>query len=183
MAAKSRKNCNQISKLLGFGAALFALVAVIMLFLSGVDIKSGSDKYDSYSVLKVAFGGVISENTALGITVKTVFKFNFLTCLAAIFIVLGLVFVVLSLAKIGNSKLMAFVGAVLLIAGAVFVFCLISLTTIQTTTTAGSTTNVTTKKLSEMDSDYVKLGIGAILAGSFGIAGGVASLGKVIFGK
>lgn len=105
----NKKNV-KIGKWLGFGAALLALVAVIMMFLPGLSFtRMGND--ETYNVFKIAFGGKIAENSNLGS--KTVFKFNFLTCLSVILLILGLLFVVLSVARIGNGKLMAFLGAVL----------------------------------------------------------------------
>ena len=172
-----------VGKYLGFGAVLFALVAVIMMFLAGVVVKTGKNSSESYSVFKIAFGGTISENTLGGVTTKSVFKFNFLTCMATVFIIVGLVFTLLAALKIGNAKLWAFLGGALLIVGAIFMFCLIGLTSVQNTVTGGSTNLNNVTKLSEMDKDSVKLGIGAILAGVFGIVGGVASLGRAVIGK
>lgn len=127
-----------VGKYLGFGAVLFALVAVIMMFLAGIVVKTGRDSTESYSVFKIAFGGKISENTVAGVTSKSVFKFNFLTCMAAVFVIVGLVFTLLAALKIGSAKLWAFLGGALLIVGAIFMFCLISLTSIQSTVTGGS---------------------------------------------
>lgn len=172
-----------VGKYLGFGAVLFALVAVIMMFLAGIVVKTGRDSTESYSVFKIAFGGKISENTVAGVTSKSVFKFNFLTCMAAVFVIVGLVFTLLAALKIGSAKLWAFLGGALLIVGAIFMFCLIGLTSIQSTVTGGSTNLNNVTKLSEMDKDSVKLGTGAILAGVFGIIGGVASLGRAVIGK
>ena len=103
--------------------------------------------------------------------------------MAAVFVIVGLVFTLLAALKIGSAKLWAFLGGALLIVGAIFMFCLIGLTSIQSTVTGGSTNINSVKKLSEMDKDSVKLGIGAILAGVFGIIGGVASLGRAVIGK
>lgn len=167
-----------VGKYLGFGAVLFALVAVIMMFLAGVVVKTGRNSSESYSVLKIAFGATITDNDIY----KSVFKFNFLTCMATVFIIAGLVFTLLAALKIGNAKLWAFLGGALLIVGAIFMFCLIGLTSVETST-KGSTTVNKVQKLSEMDKDSVKLGIGAILAGVFGIIGGVASLGRAVIGK
>ena len=172
----NKKNV-KIGKWLGFGAALLALVAVIMMFLPGLSFtRMGND--ETYNVFKIAFGGKIAENSNLGS--KTVFKFNFL-----ILLILGLLFVVLSVARIGNGKLMAFLGAVLLIVGGILMFCLVGFTSVTYTLS----NNTTTAKITEANNvvvlliDNVKLGTGAILAGVFGILGGVAALGKAVLDK
>lgn len=177
----NKKNV-KIGKWLGFGAALLALVAVIMMFLPGLSFtRMGND--ETYNVFKIAFGGKIAENSNLGS--KTVFKFNFLTCLSVILLILGLLFVVLSVAKIGNGKLMAFLGAVLLIVGGILMFCLVGFTSVTYTIS----NNTTTAKITEANNvvvlliENVKLGTGAILAGVFGILGGVAALGKAVLDK
>ena len=91
----------------------------------------------------------------------------------------------LSVATIGNGKLMAFLGAVLLIVGGILMFCLVGFTSVTYTLS----NNTTTAKITEANNvvvlliDNVKLGTGAILAGVFGILGGVAALGKAVLGK
>lgn len=132
----------------------------------------------SHDVAFLNRGATITDNDIY----KSVFKFNFLTCMATVFIIAGLVFTLLAALKIGSAKLWAFLGGALLIVGAIFMFCLIGLTSVETST-KGSTTVNKVQKLSEMDKDSVKLGIGAILAGVFGIIGGVASLGRAVIGK
>lgn len=176
----AKKN-SSIAKWLGFGAAVLALVALIMMFLPGLNFTR-FNKEESGSFFKIAFGGTISENNDLN--TKLTFKFNFLTCLSAILIILGLVFAVLAMLKVGNSKLMAFLAAIALIAGGILAFCLVGLTSVNYTFNKTTTPyKITEAKNTLVNISDVKLGIGAILAGVFGILGGVASLGRAVVGK
>lgn len=170
-----------IGKWLGFGAVLFALVALIMMFLPGLTFTR-LGKEESGSVFKIVFGGTLYENT--DIKTKITYKFNFLSCLTAIFVILGFVLTVLAVLKIGNAKLWAFIGAILLIVGGILAFCLVSLTSVNLTVNNTTTPyKIAEAKNTAVNIADVKLGTGAILTGVFGIIGGVASLGRAVIGK
>lgn len=170
-----------VGKYLGFGAALLALVALIMMFLPGLTFTR-LGKEESDSVFKIVFGGTLYENT--DIRTKITYKFNFLSCLTAIFVILGFVLTVLAVLKIGNAKLWAFIGAILLIVGGILAFCLVSLTSVNLTVNNTTTPyKIAEAKNTAVNIADVKLGTGAILTGVFGIIGGVASLGRAVIGK
>ena len=141
--------------------AALALVALIMMFLPALSYKSG-DTVKNFSTFNALFGKTIREDkVGSRVTYTLAFKFNFVTLLACLFILIGLV-----------------VG-ILLIVAAVLMLVLCDITPVVSHDIV--TDKDTVGKFSALPD--AKLGTGAIIAGITAGLAGLVSVWKAAYNK
>jgi hypothetical protein len=180
---KAKKKQNKLSKYLLFGAIVSAVLVLVGLFLSNIDVLNLKDEVSSsFTGLQLAFGAELA-NLDLGVIVKSSGKltFNILITLAFVLPIIATVLALL----LGKSKMLSVVLG--LVCTAVFVFSLIiiiksgSIATVKVTTDSILGSNESTTKLVEyIGVDYMKMGIGAIISLIGAGLGAVCSLGSVV---
>lgn len=156
--------------------AALALVALIMMFLPALSYKSG-DTVKNFSTFNALFGKTIREGSR--VTYTLAFKFNFVTLLACLFILIGLVVSVLNVFGILNNKLIGLVVGILLIVAAVLMLVLCDITPVVSHDIV--TDKDTVGKFSALPD--AKLGTGAIIAGITAGLAGLFSIWKAAYNK
>lgn len=159
--------------------AALALVALIMMFLPALSYKSG-DTVKNFSTFNALFGKTIREDkVGSRVTYTLAFKFNFVTLLACLFILIGLVVSVLNVFGILNNKLIGLVVGILLIVAAVLMLVLCDITPVVSHDIV--TDKDTVSKFSALPD--AKLGTGAIIAGITAGLAGLVSVWKAAYNK
>lgn len=162
----------KIYRWIALGAAVLALLALIMAFVPTVKILT-TDKWKSFSSFSVAFGSVIYS----GYT-TTKFTFNFVGFLALVFFIPGFVLAIVAAAKSEGKKALSIVSAVFLILSGILMFLLLPVARIYA---VGDT------KLYKLDaeifSETVKKASGSVLYGVVALLSGVASIVSAVFNK
>ncbi len=159
--------------------AALALVALIMMFLPALSYKSG-DTVKNFSTFNALFGKTIREDkVGSRVTYTLAFKFNFVTLLACLFILIGLVVSVLNVFGILNNKLIGLVVCILLIVAAVLMLVLCDITPVVSHDIV--TDKDTVDKFSALPD--AKLGTGAIIAGITAGLAGLVSVWKAAYNK
>lgn len=159
--------------------AALALVALIMMFLPALSYKSG-DTVKNFSTFNALFGKTIREDkVGSRVTYTLAFKFNFVTLLACLFILIGLVVSVLNVFGILNNKLIGLVVGILLIVAAVLMLVLCDITPVVSHDIV--TDKDTVDKFSALPD--AKLGTGAIIAGITAGLAGLVSVWKAAYNK
>lgn len=159
--------------------AALALVALIMMFLPALSYKSG-DTVKNFSTFNALFGKTIREDkVGSRVTYTLAFKFNFVTLLACLFILIGLVVSVLNVFGILNNKLIGLVVGILLIVAAVLMLVLCDITPVVSRDIV--TDKDTVGKFSALPD--AKLGTGAIIAGITAGLAGLVSVWKAAYNK
>ena len=166
-SSKSKKSSVSLDLIFKAGIVLFAVAALAMLFLSGVVFTGELTGVENvYTGFQTIFGYTQVSEGLLGSTVSTeVLGFSFLNLLPLVLVVAG---VVCSLLK---GKMLNFVGAGLLVLGAVMFFLM------PTFTVVAGVDNLITVAL---NNSTRALGIGAILGGIFAAVAGALSLVKIL---
>ncbi len=158
--AKSKKR--QANKYYVYGAILFAIASVCMIFLSAVKYQV-SENVDPvfYTGLQVAFG--YSETaSSLGFTLSTeIFKFSIMSLLPYILVLGGAVLLVLS-ALGGDNKLFNFIAFAAFIVAAIFFFLAANFPVIAEKEALGI-------KAPVLNKEYLSIAIGSILSAVFAI--------------
>lgn len=117
---KSMKK-KKIINYVGLAACLLAIISFITIFFDA--IVYGNSKYAPILTgMDVTFGVSIKSNSIIAVVDYTILEFNILNFLSYLILLIGLIFAIISLFKIGNNKLMAFISAILLIAGGIMLF-------------------------------------------------------------
>lgn len=159
--------------------AALALVALIMMFLPALSYKSG-DTVKNFSTFNALFGKTIREDkVGSRVTYTLAFKFNFVTLLACLFILIGLVVSVLNVFGILNNKLIGLVVGILLIVAAVLMLVLCDITPVVSHDIV--TDKDTVGKFSALPD--AKLGTGAIIAGITAGLAGLVSVWRAAYNK
>ncbi|MDE7265648.1 MAG: hypothetical protein K2N52_05180 [Clostridia bacterium] len=153
-------------------AALFGLVALVMLFVPQLNWKSitGYDKGDPLSGLQITFGYSEHDVQILNFSVG-----NFFTYLL---VIVGIVFAVLAIfGKLG--KIAPVISAVAFVAAGVLFFCALALMNVN----VGELTGEAADKAAQLIKDRYTLGAGAIVGGVFALVSGAAMAGKLFIKK
>lgn len=168
----------KIYRWIALGAAVLALLALIMAFVPTVSLNIGTET-KKFSAFSVAFGGVIAAES--GATLK--FTFNFVGFLALVFFIPGFVLAIVGAAKSEGKKAISIVSAVFLILSAILMFLLLTLSNLKMVIPGMG--SETTKLLgNEAKSAYaVKAMAGSVLYGVMALLSGVASIVSAVFNK
>lgn len=161
------KKKTKMKSYLPLAAAIFGVLALIMLFLPAIVVGD-----ESYNGLKVVFG-YTEKAEVFGSTIETkILKFSFMNLLPYLLVIGGIVLNVLN--RKNGSKLFALIATACFIVATVFFFC-----TIGSTVLAGDMND----KIVEAIKDEWKLGVGSILAAICSILAGLASITPVVMKK
>ena len=167
----AKKKIN-LGRILAAVAALFGIVALIMLFVPQLNYKSvtGYDKGDPLSGLKITFGYSEKDVKILNFSIG-----NFLTY---VFLLIGIVFAVLAVfGKLG--KIAPIVAAVAFVAAGAFFFCAHTFMSVN----VGELTGELANKAVELVKNRYTLGAGAIVGGILSILSGIMVLTKAFLKK
>ncbi|MDD6902704.1 MAG: hypothetical protein PUI94_02330 [Eubacteriales bacterium] len=167
----------KIYRWIALGAAVLALLALIMAFVPTVSLNIGTET-KKFSAFSVAFGGIIA--TESGATLK--FTFNFVGFIAIILFVPGFILAIVAAAKSEGKKAISIVSAVFLILSAILMFLLLNLSSLKVSFGGHSET---AKLLSDdAKAAYnVKTMAGSVLYGVMALLSGVASIVSAVFNK
>ena len=180
MAKKSKKKSKSISLDLIFkvGVVVFAVAAVAMLFLATVKYTTtDGDMIKEFTGLQQMFGHSVTDNSIVTVTTHYL-GFNFLALLPLIFVVGGAV------CTFVDKKIVNFVGAGLLVLGAVMFFLMpnfVSLIDVETLTQASVADKAATlTAVTLLKNAVCGLGIGAILGGVFAAVAGALAVVRIV---
>ena len=177
-AKKSRKSSVSLDLIFKVGIVLFAVAAIAMLFLATVKYTTkDGDLIKEFTGFQQMFGHSVTDNSIVTITTHYL-GFNFLALLPLLFVVGGVV------CAFVNNKIANFVGAGLLVLGAVMFFLMpnfVSLVDIESLTQASAADKgATLTAVTLLKNAVCGLGIGAILGGVFAAVAGALSLVKIL---
>lgn len=165
----------KIYRWIALGAAVLALLALIMAFVPTVKIQLTASEWKNFSAFSVAFGSVISTT---GGTAK--FNFNFVGFLALVFFIPGFVLAIVAAAKSEGKKAISIVSAVFLILSGFLMFLLLNVCSIISISPYGTVN----EKLSKyVEAGMVKKASGSVLYGVMALLSGVASIVSAVFNK
>ena len=161
MAKKKAKI--KASPILAAVAALFALVAILVMFAPAINATG-----DTYTGFEITFGAKRSAVVATA----TVLKFSFGNFVPFILAIAGLVLALLGILGKGG-KLVSFIAAGLLVAAGVLFFCALPMTM----------PNVDSNDAADLIRKGYELAAGPIVSGIFSILAGAAMLFRVFVKK
>lgn len=172
----AKKKKIDLGKILAAVAALFGVVAFIMLAAPGASYTVGNNT-TTYSCAQLTFGYTSTTSVDLGIlgsasSSAEIFKFSFGNLLTYIFLAVGVVFAVLALlGKLG--KIAPFVAIIAFLAAAILFFL-----TVAMCVPASDNADLVAKF-----KENLSLGAGAIVGGIFAILGLLSSAAALVFKK
>lgn len=166
----------KIYRWIALGAAVLALLALIMMFIPTVKVRMSANEWKNFSSFSVAFGAVIT--TEYGVVSK--FSFNVLGLFGIVFFIPGFILAIVAAAKSEGKKAISIVSAVFLILSAICMFCLLAVSKIRMTD--GS--RIVSRALNSKDfAETVKKVSGSVLYGVMALLSGVASIVSAVFNK
>ena len=178
---KKQKGLDLIGLISHGVTALFALIAVLMIFAPSIFIKNGEN---AYTGMNVVFGLVTVKEGFMGSTVTSeYFAFSFMNLLTYLLALAGVACAVLSFLKIGVKYMPLITSAVLLVAGIFFFmqtqFCI----PLDATTAQAGLANPEYITLGGTfpTKAFLGLGAGSIIGGIFSIISALAILTKPVW--
>ena len=157
----------ETGKYIGFLALLWAVAAIVMIFLPAIVYKA-SENADAvtYTGIQVTFGFKETQASVGNLKYETEwFKFSFMNFLPYILLIVG---VALTLFK---SKLFTLITAACFIAGGILLFFCVDFSIV-------GTEQITDLPL--LNKDYMSLGVGVIIGAILAILAGICKVGDLL---
>ena len=163
----------EIGKYIGFLALLWAVAAIVMIFLPAIVYKA-SENADAvtYTGIQVTFGFKETQASVGNLKYETEwFKFSFMNFLPYILLIVGVALTLLKMLGIFKSKLFTLITAACFIAGGILLFFCVDFSIV-------GTEQITDLPL--LSKDYMSLGVGVIIGAILAILAGICKVGDLL---